>query len=286
MDLKMEVYSPSLELLGFLEVYTSVLWEEYAFKAGTFSVESIITDESKALLVPENILWIEGDTAGIIEHLEQSAGDDGPRITVKGRLLVGILDRRILWGRYILKGEVPTLMCYLVEDCAINPTKGDTESRKIPGLSVDGDPPATGVSIRKQKTGGSLVEALEELGETNQVAYGIKFDPRVPRMLFWTRLGVDRSVNQTAVDPVFYSTELDDVLASEYSYDSSDYRNVSLVAGSGEGENRIYVTVEGGAASEVTDPTGGNPAGNTTATKADVVDSIQSAIFDSWEASY
>lgn len=243
MDLKMEVYSPSLELLGFLEVYTSVLWEEYAFKAGTFSVESIITDENKALLVPDNILWIEGDTAGIIEHMEQSAGEDGPRITVKGRLLTGILDRRILWGSYSLYGEAPALMYDLVTDCAITPTKGDAEARKIPGLELEGDPPSAGTSIRKQKTGGSLLEALEELGEPNGVAYGVKFDAQVPRMLFWSRLGVDRSVNQTDVDPVFYSTELDDVLASEYAYDSSDYRNVSLVAGEGEGAERVFVSV-------------------------------------------
>ena len=286
MDLKMEVYSPELELLGFLEIYTSVLWEEYAFKAGTFSVESIITEESKALLVPDHIIWIEGETAGIIEHLEQSAGEDGPRITAKGRLLTGILDRRILWGSYSLYGEAPTLMHHIVEDNAITPTKGDAEARKIPGLALDGDPPSTGGTIRKKKTGGSLLETLEEIGEANNVAFGIKFDAQTPKMLFWTRPGVDRSVNQTAVDPVFYSTELDDVLSSEYSYDSSDERNVSLIAGSGEGEDRIYVTVEDGEVSDVTDPTGGNPAGNNTATKADVTNSIQAAIYDSWEGSY
>lgn len=246
MDLKMEVYSPGLELLGFLEIYTSVLWEEYAFKAGTFSVESIITDESKSLLVPDNIIWIEGDTAGIIEHIEQSAGEDGPHITVKGRLLAGILDRRILWGRYVMNDEAPALMQYLVEDNAINPTKGDAEARKIPGLALDGTPPTTGVTIRKQKTGGSLLETLEEIGEANNVAFGVKFDAQTPQMLFWTRPGVDRSVNQTAVDPVFYSTELDDVLSSEYSYDSSDYRNVSLVAGEGEGAERVFAAVSKG----------------------------------------
>ena len=35
MDLKMEVYTPSLELVGLLEIQRSVIWEEKAFSAGS-----------------------------------------------------------------------------------------------------------------------------------------------------------------------------------------------------------------------------------------------------------
>ena len=66
MALKMEVYSPALELLGLLEIHRSVIWEEKAFSAGSFSLESLITEESRILLSPENIIWIECGTAGII----------------------------------------------------------------------------------------------------------------------------------------------------------------------------------------------------------------------------
>lgn len=245
MDLKMEVYTPGLELLGLLEVYTSVLWEEYAFKAGSFSLDAPLTDSNRELLRPGNLLWMEGETAGMVEHIEQSAGEDGLRLAVKGRLLCGLLDWRVLWGRYQMQGEVPALMYHLVEDCAINPTRGDTAARVIPGLALDGAPPATGASIRKQQTGGPLLEALEELGEGYGVAFGVKFDPQAPQMLFWARPGIDRTVNQGAVDPVFYSTELDDVLSAEYTYDDSDRRTVALVAGEGEGASRVYTTVGG-----------------------------------------
>lgn len=34
MDLKMEVYSPFLELLGLLEAHNAVVWESRAFSAG------------------------------------------------------------------------------------------------------------------------------------------------------------------------------------------------------------------------------------------------------------
>lgn len=247
MDLKMEVYTPGLNLVGLLEIQRSVIWEEKAFSAGSFSVESLITDESRELLVPENIIWIEGETAGIIEHIDQQAGEDGPYITVKGRDLTGILDRRILWGQYDLSGTAVAIMRRLVDDCCINPTRGDDPGgRIIPGLFLSQqEASGQGESIRVQKTGGTLLEALEELGEAYGVAFGIRFDPSVPRMEFWTRVGVNRSVHQAENEPVFYSTELDDVLSSEYSYDSSDYRNAALVAGEGEGNSRVMITVTG-----------------------------------------
>lgn len=273
MELKMEVYTPALELVGLLSVFRSVMWEEAAFTAGTFSVESILSDESISLLVPENIVWIGEDVAGIIEYIQTETGGDTPSITAKGRLLTGILDRRILWGMYNLNGEPPALMYDLVSDCAINPTRGDTAARVISGLALDGDPPpmpgaqtaivgtaivgttaigSTGFSsIRKQKTGGSLLEALEELGAPYQVAFGVRFDASSTKMLFWARPGVDRTIRQTDRDPVFFSTELDDVLTSEYSYDSSEYKNITLVAGEDTGDARASVVAvqdDGGTA--------------------------------------
>lgn len=267
MDLKLEVYTPALELVGMLEIQRSVIWAEKAFSAGSFSLESLITEDTRALLVPENILWIAGDTGGIIEHVEQQAGADGPYITVKGRDLTGIFDRRILWGQYDLHGTPAAIMHQLVNDCAINPTRGDTEARKLPGL-VSLAVPVGGEVIRAQKTGGTLLEALEQLGETYQVAFGVRFNAAVPRMEFWTRPGVDRSVNQTTNEPVFYSTELDDVLESEYSYDSSKYRNAALVAGEGEGGQRVMVTVENAVEPEPQPPEPPEPGKTYTITLA------------------
>lgn len=243
MDLKMEVYSPFLELAGILEVHRSVIWEEKAFGAGSFSVDSLITPESVSLLAPHNIIWIAGDSAGTIEYVQEQHSKEGPYITVKGPDLTGILGYYALHGLYNLKGTAPQIMHELVNDCCVSPTRGDTEARKVPGL-VCLPPPPGGSSIQMQKTGGILLEALEELGAAFGVAFGVRFNPAVPRMEFWTRWGQDRSITQTANAPVFYSTELDDVLTSEYSYNAQDWRNVALVAGEGEGAGRVMVTVE------------------------------------------
>lgn len=238
MEWKMEVYSPDLELLGILETYDALVVEQWAFEPGSFSLQSVLTPQTRDLLRPENILWLEGETAGIIEVVQASVSESGDILSVKGPLLDGILSRRILWGQYNLYGSPPALMYEVVRDCAISPTRGSAAQRTIPHLALAGEVPEDARRIRKQSTGDTLTDFLTEVGQANGVAHGVRFNPVVPQMEFWARLGVDRTVHQTAVDPVLYSTELDDVLSSEYAYDASRYRNVALVAGEGEGELR------------------------------------------------
>lgn len=243
MEWKMEVYSPDLELLGILETYDALVVEQWAFEPGSFSLQSVLTPQTKCLLRPENILWLEGETAGIIEVVQASVSESGDILSVKGPLLDGILSRRILWGQYNLYGSPPALLYEVVQDCAISPTRGSAAQRTIPHLALAGEAPEDARRIRKQSTGDTLTDFLTEVGQANGVAHGVHFNPVVPQMEFWARLGVDRTVHQTAVDPVLYSTELDDVLSSEYSYDASGYRNVALVAGEGEADARKSETV-------------------------------------------
>ncbi len=240
--LKMGVYTPELELIGILDSFQSLIFQEQAFGAGSFTVACPITAQIRSFLAKENIIWFQGETAGIIEYIFERQDEAGPYITAKGRLLTGILDRRILWGRYDMSGTPQSIMCRLVESCAVTPSD---PARVIPALSIEPPTEGTSPSVRKQKTGGSLLEALTELGEAYSVAFGVRFDPEGPGMVFWTRPGLDRTMGQTVNDTVFFATELDDVLQSEYTYDSSDYRNVTLVAGEGEGDSRVMVTVNG-----------------------------------------
>ena len=234
---KMEVFSPSLELQGILETFSSLLVTEQAFKAGEFTLDCPMTDATKSLLVPDNIIWFYDAVAGIIESISASTSESGISVTLRGPLLSGLLSRRILWGLYNISGSPSKIMCDMVEDCAVSPTRGDTAARVIPGLTVDECPTDTR-SIRKQSTGDNLLDFLTDVGQTNLTAFGVDFDPATPGMVFRARPGVNRTIDQTDVDPVYYGTELDDVLSSAYDYDSSGYGNIALVAGEGEGADR------------------------------------------------
>lgn len=238
--LKMAVYSPELELTGLLGGYRSLLVEEKAFTAGSFTLDCPLTAQNRELLVPENILWFREGQAGIIEYLDEQNQGETAAVTVKGRDLTGILDRRILWGRFNLSGTPEAVMARLVEANAVSP---QDPARTFPGLVLADIPARTGPVIRVQKTGGSLLEALEELGEAYGVAFGVRFNPFVPQMKFWVRPGADHSAGQQEGDPVFFHTALGDVLESAYTYNSAQARNIALVAGEGEETQRTYLTV-------------------------------------------
>lgn len=248
-QLKMGVYNQDLELIGLLGGYRSLLYEERAFSAGSFTLDCPLTPAARELLAPDRILWFREDQAGIVEYLEEKNQDGGWTVLVKGRMLTGLLDRRILWGRWDLTGTPEAVMARLVEENAVNPTD---PARKLPGLAVKSPASRSGPVIRKQKTGGSLLEALEELGEAYNVAFGVRFHPAARQLEFWTRPGLDHSVGQAGNEPVFFSTALGDVLDSQYTYNSAGARNVALVAGEGEGAGRVFVTV--GAQAEAPGP--------------------------------
>lgn len=238
----MEVYTRELELLDLLEQFDSVLWEARAFASGSFSVSAPLTEKNRALLAPENILWIAGESAGIIEQLGEEAGESGTNIVASGRLLTGLLARRILWGPYTLYGTGAWSMTKLVNDCAIEPVNA---ARRLPHLSAAAVPTG-GEAARRQNTGGNLLTVLSRIGAETLTAFGVRFDARTPSMEFWTRRGVDRSTAQSEREPVLYSTELDDVLASSYAYDSTQYMTAALIAGEGEGAVRSYASVDDG----------------------------------------
>lgn len=249
MNLSMEVYSVNpLTLQGIVEEFDSVEWTEYAFKAGSFTVNALLTNKNRSLLVEGNVIRFEGTTAGIIEYIHEETQDGSVNVQVGGHLLIWMAENRILWGTYNLYDYPANIMHYLANDCMINPSRGvdsaDQTKRKYPGL-VDDENYTTELysKIRKQKTGGSCLDLETEIGSTNLVAFGIRLNPSVPQMEFWTRSGLNRSINQDVNIPVHYSTELDDVLESTYDFNSTDSKNIALVAGAGYEPERAYGTV-------------------------------------------
>ncbi len=95
----MAVWSPDWEFLGLLGKFRSVIWEEKAFSPGSFSVEAPASPEALDLLAPDNLIWFTGETAGVVECWDTAADETGVSVTAKGRLLSGLLDRRIQIGR-------------------------------------------------------------------------------------------------------------------------------------------------------------------------------------------
>ena len=240
--MKMEVYTPNLELIGILENWDNLIIEDCAFTSGSFSFNSTLNDNTRNLFKEDNIIWFDDETAGIIEYFDKISDEYGISFTIKGSLLTGLLKRRVLWGLYNYNASPTKIMYNTVTDCIISPTRGNVTARKIDNFSLKEQPEDTR-TIRKQQTGGDLLSFCEEIGQATNTAFGVAFDPLDSKMKFWCRPCKNRTIHQSVNEPVFYSTELDDVLSANYSYDASNYKNVAFVQGEGEGINRTNTTI-------------------------------------------
>lgn len=98
--------------------------------------------------------------------------------------------------------------------------------------------------ISAQYTGTGLLATLQEIVK----AYGLGFrvvteDHNIITLIFEIISGTNRSESQEENDPVIFSPEFENLLSSSYVLDTTNYKNVAIVAGEGEGKNRKTATL-------------------------------------------
>lgn len=240
----------TFDAIGEINQFTSLMWPDKFNGHATFELWAPITQENKELIKKGNILWCGGDNAAIIEIIQSDVNDKGEKTyKVKGRTLEMFLTTRIIWGTYSCSNKYSSTVMYeIVNENCVNPTKA---VRKIPFLECAEDE-RVGKQIAYQKTGGEVYEALTTLASDADIGFCVLFRPREKKLIFKVIEGVDRSIMPAStfdVNPVIFSTDLEDILKSSYYTNDQDVKSVALVAGEGEGSERKKV-ISGDDASE------------------------------------
>lgn len=231
------------EALGQVNQVKSVVWPTAYIGCGEFELWAALTPDMAELLKTGNVVWLDGDTtACLIETVNPSYDENGDgTIDVKGRTLECLLTRRTINGTWkVTNKPVSTIMRQLVTDNFISP---DNDNRILPFLKLGAAHAAGGLRDSYQKTGGEVLEALENLGENYNVGFSVDFDPVDKSLVFNTRQGVDRTIGQSKNDPVVFSTDMSDILTSTYTKAVSGKKTVAKVYGEAEAGYRSVVTV-------------------------------------------
>lgn len=223
--------------IGEINQYDSLLWPDSFNGYSTFQLWAPITEENAELLKKDNIIWCGGNNAAIIEIVKSSYNDDGSKIfDVKGRTLEMLLTTRAIWGTYNARDKyVSTAMYEIVNQNCVNPSD---KNRKIPFLELAEDKQVGGF-VTTQKTGGEVYDAVKDLASTADIGFNVLFRPKEKKLIFEVVEGVDRTIEQTDVDPVEFSTDLEDILTSSYYTNDEDKKTVAFVLGEGEGIERV-----------------------------------------------
>ena len=246
-DLNLYVFSPGglSSPLGLVEGITGLIWQELFSDAGTFELWCSLNNNNLTLLQRNNLLWIGLDSLGVVEIRELSHNEEGLILHIKGRLAESYLDYRTIFPVFTGSGNLGKVLRDLVFNNMVDP---EDQNRRIGDVSISSDPGQDnlGPIISYQQTGGSLLTEVSNLCQAYSLGFRLKFispliKEKFPHLAFTLYQGTNRGINQNLVNPIIFSSDLDDILDSTYLDNFSEVRNKAYVAGEDSGVNRVVV---------------------------------------------
>ena len=237
------VYNTNFEAIGYVDVFYSFIWSDRYLGYGDFELVVPATTKYLELLQQDYYLTInESERVMIIEELTiETDAENGNELKVTGRSLESILERRIIWGQKSLSGNFQNGIKSLLVDALISPTIGDRRIDNFKFKEVD-DPRITALTVEGQYTGDVLYDVIKSLCAKENIGFKVVLDAKY-NFVFSLYAGIDRSYDQTENDYVIFSSKFENLLSSNYIKSKKLVKNVSLVAGEGEGATRKTLAV-------------------------------------------
>ena len=237
------VLNTNFEAQTVLDTYSSFIWTDRYNECGDFEIFTRMNNEILNELKEGYYLRQKGSNHLMIieDFLIDSDVEDGDTLTITGRSLESILDRRIVWGQKTISGNLQNGIQTLLNENVISPSNAN---RKIDNFifKASTDPVITALTIEAQYTGDNLYEVIRAICTERDIGFRVTLDDS-NHFVFELYSGVDRSYDQTDNPYVIFSPKFDNLLTSNYSETNSSYKNVTLVGGEGEGSARKYTAV-------------------------------------------
>lgn len=240
----MDLYikNKSLETIGIIDNASSVIWTKRYNDFGDFE---IYVKASKTLLdIVKPAYYVtrfDDDMVGIIEKITLTTDiENGDYITIAGRDLLSLLTRRVFIGTSKYNNLSPEVVIRnMVDKNCINT---DIEVRKINEMILgDYRGLTTDTTIDMQVTGSNLYDEVVDLAKRFNLGLKMTLNDN-NNFVFDTYKSTDRSYNQSAVPFVVFSDDYSNLINTTYTFDATEFKNVAVVAGQGEGENRALET--------------------------------------------
>lgn len=236
----------NLNRIEIIEQYRSFIWTNRYYMAGDFELYTPATKSLLSKIKRDYFIMRSDDTsqAMIIQNYTITTDtENGDYLTITGPSLKSILSRRVIWPQTTINGNLETQLRSLVNKNAINPTD---PARKFAKLEL-GNTIGLTQTIKSQFTGKNLGEALTEIGQAYGIGYDVKLDYENKKFKFVLLQGKNRSYNQDTNARVVFSNQFENLLTTNYNYNSEEFKNLCYVAGEGQGKNRKTVEVGTGS---------------------------------------
>ena len=237
--MELKIFNRELSLIGIIDSFSSLIWNRKYNSIGDFQLNILFTEENNALLNIDNIIYKDNCEAGFITCKEIKIDDDGAEIIeVKGKFIIGYLERRIIWGCEEINSDVVQASHQLIKNNCID----CIEQRKIPNLIIK-DNKEIYIPLIKQVSYENLFDTLSSIAQTNELGLKVDFDIFNKKLIFKIYKGIDRSIDQSKVAPVIFSREFENIFSQNYIESNNNLKNVALIGGRGEGAERKLTSI-------------------------------------------
>jgi hypothetical protein len=241
------VLNTNLDAVAMVDTYVSFIWTDRYYSSGDFELYAGMRGDILEYIKQDYYLQNrDSEHVMIIEKLLiGSDSENGNVITVTGRSLESVLDRRIIWGQKTLSGNLQNGIKTLLYENVISPTDSN---RRIQNFIFEEstDPSITSLKIEAQYTGDNLYDVIQKICEERSIGFKVTLNDQ-KQFVFKLYSGTVRSYDQTEVPYVVFSPNFENIINSSYVESKSSLKNITLVGGEGEGAARKYTTVGGGS---------------------------------------
>lgn len=229
--MEVRILDQEFKALSMVDIFNSFIWTDRYDRYGDFEIyttagESLLQKFANGsyLYFPESqhLMIIEGRQ--IICDVEE-----GNTLTVTGRSLESLLDRRIIWNPTQLTGNLQLAVKKLLDENVIVP---GNSARAIPNFIFDSstDPVITALTIEAQFLGENLYDVISTICSVNNLGFQITLD-NSNNLRFKLYSGTDRSYAQSAIPYVVFSPQYENLINSNYSEDFSFSKTDTLIIG-------------------------------------------------------
>lgn len=239
--MELTIYDLNFKEIAIVDVFYSLIWTKRYSSCGDFQIEVPMEDTFPEWIKCENYVTNSDDQEEgyymIIDSIDtKDNADHGKTIVISGKSLENILRRRIVWEQVTYSNKKTSeIIQDLLNKSFINPS---LSIRKISNFEFQLPDNTTDLStVNAEYTGDYIDDAV--LGLANEDDYGISIRYIDEKFICKMYKGVDRTVVfDQEKGPVTFSTDMDNLISSNYLESTEEYANVILAMGQGTGSNR------------------------------------------------
>ncbi len=241
----LSVLDESYHRIAVIDIFTEFSWAVRYNEAGDFEFSLPPQSPYVKYLVPDNYLYIkESDRLMIIDKvLTNDSVKDAGMVTVTGTSLESILNRRIVWEKTSVSGNLQQAVKRLINAAFVSPK---IEARRVANFTFkeSTDEAITSLTIDSADYfKNNLYDVISDLCQEKKIGYRILPDWSNGGFIFELYAGTNRSYTQSDVPWVVFSPQMENLLEGRFVETREDLKTAALVVAS-DGEYGIEVVSE------------------------------------------